>query len=231
MIIAKCDELHCCHLLRQNQLFYYSILFTRSYEPWSLFMALVSCIVISNLRTFFSTLIVTSKFAISDCRGAPILSPLQVTGFSRWQRWYRAPEIMLSFKMYTKVSIWITWTRIPCSCYWIGDWHLVGRMHPGRTSYQETIISRQGLWKSAGFDPWFDWSVCPRMYFFMVHQSLRPTGTPSIGEVNAITSRRSQRYIRKLPFRPKRNFESLFPYAQKNAIDFLLKTLVRCTFC
>jgi mitogen-activated protein kinase 1/3 len=40
-----------------------------------------------------------------------------------------------------------------------------------------------------------------------------------------ITSRRSREYIRALPFRGKKSFESLYPNASPAAIDFLKKTL------
>lgn len=50
-------------------------------------------------------------------------------------------------------------------------------------------------------------------------------GTPTIDEFYAITSRRSKEYIRSLPFRKKRTFESLYPDASAVAVDFLKKTL------
>jgi hypothetical protein len=56
------------------------------------------------------------------------------------------------------------------------------------------------------------------------------TGTPSLDEFYAITSRRSRDYIRALPIRKKRSFPTLFPHASKEAIDFLSKTLV-CSPC
>lgn len=50
-------------------------------------------------------------------------------------------------------------------------------------------------------------------------------GTPSMEEYYDITSRRSREYIRALPFRAKKSFESLYPMASPAAIDFLKKTL------
>ncbi len=44
-------------------------------------------------------------------------------------------------------------------------------------------------------------------------------------EFYEITSRRSRDYLRALPFRTKKSFESLCPMASKTAIDFLKKTL------
>lgn len=52
------------------------------------------------------------------------------------------------------------------------------------------------------------------------------SGTPSLDEFYAITSRRSRDYIRALPIRKKRPFPTLFPHASTEAIDFLSKTLV-----
>jgi mitogen-activated protein kinase 1/3 len=55
------------------------------------------------------------------------------------------------------------------------------------------------------------------------------TGTPSLDEFYAITSRRSRDYIRALPIRKRRPFPTLFPQASPEAIDFLSKTLVNFT--
>jgi mitogen-activated protein kinase 1/3 len=55
---------------------------------------------------------------------------------------------------------------------------------------------------------------------------LMSSGTPSLDEFYAITSRRSRDYIRALPIRKKRPFPTLFPHASAEAIDFLSKTLV-----
>lgn len=55
---------------------------------------------------------------------------------------------------------------------------------------------------------------------------IHETGTPSLDEFYAITSRRSRDYIRALPIRKKRPFPTLFPHASAEAIDFLSKTLV-----
>jgi mitogen-activated protein kinase 1/3 len=52
-------------------------------------------------------------------------------------------------------------------------------------------------------------------------------GSPTLDEFYAITSRRSRDYIRALPIRKKRPFTAIFPRASPEAIDFLLKTLVR----
>ena len=50
-------------------------------------------------------------------------------------------------------------------------------------------------------------------------------GTPSMTDFIEVTSRRSREYLRNLPMRPKKSFESLYPRASGQAIDFLKKTL------
>jgi mitogen-activated protein kinase 1/3 len=50
-------------------------------------------------------------------------------------------------------------------------------------------------------------------------------GTPPMEEFYDVTSRRSRDYLRNLPVRTKKSFESLYPQASPAAIDFLKKTL------
>jgi mitogen-activated protein kinase 1/3 len=71
-----------------------------------------------------------------------------------------------------------------------------------------------------------------RDYSHQLDLILDVIGTPSLEEFYAITSRRSRDYIRALPIRKRRSWETLFPHASKEAIDFLAKTLVgRPPFC
>jgi mitogen-activated protein kinase 1/3 len=58
---------------------------------------------------------------------------------------------------------------------------------------------------------------------------LNVIGTPTSDEFYAITSNRSKDYMRSLPFRKRRTFESLYPTASPMAIDFLQRTLT-CAF-
>lgn len=141
-------------------------------------------------------------------------------------RWYRAPEIMLSFKMYTKVTLCLRLNYSPAfayTCQAIDIWAvgcilaelLTGRpLFPGRDySHQlDLILDVIGQFIS---------SLLIRAYSHYF------TGTPSLDEFYAITSRRSRDYIRALPIRKKRSFPTLFPHASKEALDFLSKTLVR----
>lgn len=52
------------------------------------------------------------------------------------------------------------------------------------------------------------------------------TGTPTLEEYAAITSRRSRDYIRALPIRKRKAFGTLIPTASPSALDFLSRTLV-----
>ena len=68
-----------------------------------------------------------------------------------------------------------------------------------------------------------------RDYHHQLTLILDVLGTPTLDEFYAITTRRSRDYIRALPFRKKKPFQTIFPNANPLAIDFLTKTLV-CSF-
>jgi hypothetical protein len=65
-----------------------------------------------------------------------------------------------------------------------------------------------------------------RDYHHQLTLILDVLGTPTLDEFYAITTRRSRDYIRALPFRKKKPFQTIFPNANPLAIDFLSKTLV-----
>jgi mitogen-activated protein kinase 1/3 len=65
-----------------------------------------------------------------------------------------------------------------------------------------------------------------RDYHHQLTLILDVLGTPTLDEFYAITTRRSRDYIRALPFRKKKPFQTIFPNANPLAIDFLTKTLV-----
>lgn len=122
-------------------------------------------------------------------------------------RWYRAPEIMLSFKMYTKVG---------------GS--------DQRSSALLTVKQAIDLWavgcilaELLNAKPLFP----GRDYGHQLDLILDVIGTPTLDEFYGITSRRSRDYIRALPIRKRRPFNVLFPKASEDALDFLTKTLVR----
>jgi mitogen-activated protein kinase 1/3 len=54
-------------------------------------------------------------------------------------------------------------------------------------------------------------------------------GTPSIDDFYAITSQRSREYIRALPFRKKKNLQTLFPGA--SALVSFVRSFVRSFGC
>ena len=139
-------------------------------------------------------------------------------------RWYRAPEIMLSFKMYTKVR---TPVLIPARivfrvCRWLIPC-------APRAPTQAIDIWAVGciLAEMISGRPLFP----GRDYSHQLDLILDVIGTPTLEEFYGITSRRSRDYIRSLPIRKRRPFTALFPQASVEAIDFLNKTLVSLRHC
>lgn len=125
-------------------------------------------------------------------------------------RWYRAPEIMLSFKMYTKVRA----LDVPLA-----------------------VILRSSCRALQSIDVWAVGCILAEMlsgrplfpgrdYSHQLDLILDVIGTPTLEEFYGITSRRSRDYIRSLPIRKRRPFTAMFPQASVEAIDFLNKTLV-----
>ncbi|KAI5477430.1 extracellular signal-regulated kinase 1/2 [Pseudohyphozyma bogoriensis] len=104
-------------------------------------------------------------------------------------RWYRAPEIMLTFKEYTyAIDIW----SVGC----ILAEMLSGKpLFPGRDYHHQLTLILDVL------------------------------GTPSLDDFYAISSHRSRDYLRALPFKKRRSFQSLYPNANPLAIDLLERCL------
>ena len=71
-------------------------------------------------------------------------------------RWYRAPEIMLTFKQYTKVRSILINTSFELKIF-SGYWYLVGRMHLGGDVVWEATISGTRLSSSVDADTWYSW--------------------------------------------------------------------------
>ena len=130
-------------------------------------------------------------------------------------RWYRAPEIMLTFKQYTKVCdsfsplISILISILP---------------FPLLLSHQAIDVWSVGciLAEMLSGKPLFP----GRDYHHQLTLILDVLGTPTLDEFYAISTRRSRDYIRALPFRKRRSFATIFPNASALAVDFLTKTLV-----
>jgi mitogen-activated protein kinase 1/3 len=116
--------------------------------------------------------------------------------FNAHYRWYRAPEVMLTFKEYTRaIDIW----SVGC---------VLAEMLNGKPLFPGRDCKRRL--------PPFP----PRQPLTLRHADhhqlsiiLDILGTPSIDDFYAITSQRSREYIRALPFRKKKSFSSLFPSA------------------
>lgn len=127
-------------------------------------------------------------------------------------RWYRAPEIMLTFKQYTKVGVVVL---------------LVCRKLNNLNFFLQAIdVWSVGciLAEMLSGKPLFP----GRDYHHQLTLILDVLGTPTLDEFYAITTRRSRDYIRALPFRKRKPFAQLFPNANPLAIDFLTRSLV-CT--
>ena len=126
-------------------------------------------------------------------------------------RWYRAPDIMLTFKQYTKVRDALVLRLLSTFC--------------------------QSNHKSKAIDVWSVGCILAEMlsgkplfpgrdYHHQLTLILDVLGTPTPDEFYAITTRRSRDYIRALPFRKRKSFAQLFPNANPLAVDLLTKTLV-----
>ncbi len=139
-------------------------------------------------------------------------------------RWYRAPEIMLSFKMYTKVRVASPPPPHMRSC------HLsFGVIKYSPVAHTHVVLQAIDIWavgcilaELLNGRPLFP----GRDYGHQLDLILDVIGTPTLEEFYGITSRRSRDYIRALPIRKRRPFAAMFPKASPEAIDFLQKTLV-----
>ena len=133
-------------------------------------------------------------------------------------RWYRAPEIMLTFKQYTKVSVALR--------------SLISVLYQCVRSTIEltSLVQAIDIWsvgcilaEMLSGKPLFP----GRDYHHQLSLILDVLGTPTLDEFYAISTRRSRDYIRALPFRKRKPFATLFPNANPLAIDFLTRSLVR----
>jgi len=133
-------------------------------------------------------------------------------------RWYRAPEIMLSFLSYTKASMSFSSSRSPLSFM-----HNISRHRPHThilTAYPLVVdVWSVGciLAELLGGRPFFK----GRDYVDQLNQILHYLGTPNEETLSRIGSPRAQEYVRNLQFMPKVPFEQLFPNANPDALDLL----------
>lgn len=120
-------------------------------------------------------------------------------------RWYRAPEIMLSFQSYTKASEYLTSIFSILRLTSLVDVWSVGCI----------------LAELLGGRPFFK----GRDYVDQLNQILHYLGTPNEETLSRIGSPRAQEYVRNLQFMPKVSFQKLFPQANPDALDLLDKML------
>lgn len=73
-------------------------------------------------------------------------------------RWYRAPEIMLSFQSYTKASKFLCLKHFGLRIDKI-SWCLVRRLHLGRVAWWSPILQGQRLCRPAESDPSHSWNT------------------------------------------------------------------------
>lgn len=121
-------------------------------------------------------------------------------------RWYRAPEIMLSFQSYTKASTFYCQVSL-----------LQVILTPTVDVWSVGCILAELL----GGRPFFK----GRDYVDQLNQILHYLGTPNEETLSRIGSPRAQEYVRNLPFMPKIPFDRLFPNANPDALDLLDRML------
>lgn len=115
-------------------------------------------------------------------------------------RWYRAPEIMLTFKEYTKaIDIW----SVGC---------ILAEMLNGKPLFP-------GKDCELGIPP------CITLLTALDHHQLTlildVLGTPTMEDYYGIKSRRAREYIRSLPFKKKTPWRAMFPGTTDLALDLL----------
>ena len=128
-------------------------------------------------------------------------------------RWYRAPEIMLTFKEYTKaIDVW----SVGC----ILAEMLSGKpLFPGKDcTYHVCCGGGFGSWRHA-----------TKLTYLQDHHQLTlildVLGTPTMEDYYGIKSRRAREYIRSLPFKKKIPWKAMFPRTSDLALDLLEKLL------
>ncbi|SCZ98673.1 BZ3500_MvSof-1268-A1-R1_Chr3-1g05540 [Microbotryum saponariae] len=140
-------------------------------------------------------------------------------------RWYRAPEIMLTFKQYTKaIDIW----SVGCSEYSYGPVisPLIGEMISGRPLFPgRDCQCRRGTRSQLRFITLTTYAFLMTSDHHQLTLILDALGTPTLDEFYAINSRRSRDYLRAMPFRAKKPLSQIYPTATPEALDLMEKCL------
>ncbi|KAG8907431.1 hypothetical protein FRC01_007677, partial [Tulasnella sp. 417] len=124
-------------------------------------------------------------------------------------RWYRAPEIMLSFKRYgTAIDVW----SIGC---------ILAELLGGKPIFKGKEYAFFVVWLPRQLDSLG--TYCS--YVDQLNLILKVLGTPEERTMQRIGSEKAQAYIRSLPFKPKTKMSDHFPNADPLAIDLLEKML------
>lgn len=123
-------------------------------------------------------------------------------------RWYRAPEIMLTFKEYTKaIDVW----SVGC----ILAEMLSGKpLFPGKDCKSRRCCIDQ-----------YSYADVLLVDHHQLTLILDVLGTPTMEDYYGIKSRRAREYIRSLPFKKKIPFKVMFPKTNDLALDLLEKLL------
>ncbi|KAG8175870.1 hypothetical protein JTE90_026995 [Oedothorax gibbosus] len=128
-------------------------------------------------------------------------------------RWYRAPEIMLNSKGYTKsIDIW----SVGC---------ILAEM-----------LSNKPIFPGKHFDVWSVGCCFAEMisskalfpgknYLDQLNHILNIVGSPSQEDMNCIINEKARTYLQSLPRKPKVPWTSLYPNANVQALDLLDKML------
>lgn len=139
-------------------------------------------------------------------------------------RWYRAPEIMLSWTEYTNaVDVW----SVGCILA-----EIIGRrpLFPGRDYINQlnlvtNIIGKRHGTRRGENEPNVLLSKIPPCDHLITRLDWM-IGKPSKDDMEHIQNDRARRYIDKLPNKERAKFSELYPDAEKTAIDLLEKMLV-----
>lgn len=122
-------------------------------------------------------------------------------------RWYRAPEIMLTFKEYTKaIDVW----SVGC---------ILAEMLNGKPLFPGKDCTYQFAHRQTSL------VLTQHSDHHQLTLILDVLGTPTMEDYYGIKSRRAREYIRSLPFKKKIPMKTMFPKTSDLALDLLEKLL------